>query len=94
MSKRISLNAFDMTTPTHQSPGLWRHPDNRADTYNTLEYWTELAQILEQRKEQLATEMTEEMGKVIDEAIAAAHRGTRQRAHHGRRRVDRPDRPR
>jgi FMN-dependent oxidoreductase (nitrilotriacetate monooxygenase family) len=48
--KRISLNAFDMTCPTHQSPGLWRHPDNRADTYNTLEYWTDLAQTLERGK--------------------------------------------
>lgn len=47
MTKRISLNAFDMTTPSHQSPGLWRHPDNRADTYNTLEYWTDLARTLE-----------------------------------------------
>ena len=47
MANRISLNAFDMTTPTHQSPGLWRHPDNRADTYNTLEYWTDLAKTLE-----------------------------------------------
>ncbi|MFL4477371.1 LLM class flavin-dependent oxidoreductase [Paeniglutamicibacter sp. ORCA_105] len=47
MAQRISLNAFDMTTPTHQSPGLWRHPENRADTYNTLEYWTSLAKTLE-----------------------------------------------
>ncbi|WP_336715661.1 LLM class flavin-dependent oxidoreductase [Arthrobacter sp. USHLN218] len=47
MANRISLNAFDMTTPTHQSPGLWRHPENRADTYNTLEYWTGLARTLE-----------------------------------------------
>ncbi|MCW2134558.1 LLM class flavin-dependent oxidoreductase [Arthrobacter sp. VKM Ac-2550] len=47
MAQRISLNAFDMTTPTHQSPGLWRHPENRAHTYNTLEYWTDLAQTLE-----------------------------------------------
>lgn len=44
---RISLNAFDMTTPSHQSPGLWRHPENRAHTYNTLEYWTDLARTLE-----------------------------------------------
>jgi FMN-dependent oxidoreductase (nitrilotriacetate monooxygenase family) len=47
MVQRISLNAFDMSTPTHQSPGLWRHPGNRADTYNTLEYWTDLATTLE-----------------------------------------------
>lgn len=50
MTKRISLNAFDMTCPTHQSPGLWRHPDNRADQYNTLEYWTDLARTLERGK--------------------------------------------
>lgn len=50
MAQRISLNAFDMTCPTHQSPGLWRHPDNRADQYNTLEYWTGLAQTLERGK--------------------------------------------
>lgn len=47
MSNRIHLNAFDMTCVSHQSPGLWRHPENRADTYNTLEYWVNLAQTLE-----------------------------------------------
>lgn len=47
MPERISLNAFDMTCPTHQSPGLWRHPESRAHTYNTLEYWTDLARTLE-----------------------------------------------
>jgi alkanesulfonate monooxygenase len=31
----------------HQSPGLWTHPRDRADTYNTLEYWTDLATTLE-----------------------------------------------
>jgi FMN-dependent oxidoreductase (nitrilotriacetate monooxygenase family) len=34
----------------HQSPGLWTHPDDRADGYNTLEYWTDLAGILERGK--------------------------------------------
>ena len=47
MSNRIHLNAFDMTCVSHQSPGLWRHPQNRADEYNTLEYWVELAKTLE-----------------------------------------------
>ncbi|MFJ2618317.1 LLM class flavin-dependent oxidoreductase [Glutamicibacter sp. NPDC087344] len=47
MSRRIHLNAFDMTCVSHQSPGLWRHPENRADTYNTLEYWIDLAKTLE-----------------------------------------------
>lgn len=48
MASRIILNAFDMSCVTHQAPGLWRHPDNRADEYNTLEYWIELARLLEE----------------------------------------------
>ncbi|WOF22796.1 LLM class flavin-dependent oxidoreductase [Microbacterium betulae] len=47
MTSRIVLNAFDMTCVTHQAPGLWRHPENRADEYNRLEYWIELAKLLE-----------------------------------------------
>lgn len=47
MSRRIVLNAFDMTCVTHQSAGTWRHPDNQAWRYNDLHYWTELAQLLE-----------------------------------------------
>ncbi|UCR88095.1 LLM class flavin-dependent oxidoreductase [Mycetocola spongiae] len=50
MASRIILNAFDMGCVTHQSPGLWRHPDNRADEYNTLGYWTNLAKLLERGK--------------------------------------------
>lgn len=47
MASRIILNAFEMSCVTHQAPGLWKHPDNRADQYNRLEYWVELAQLLE-----------------------------------------------
>lgn len=47
MASRIIVNAFEMSCVTHQAPGLWRHPDNRADEYNRLSYWTELAQLLE-----------------------------------------------
>ncbi|HEY4614513.1 MAG TPA: LLM class flavin-dependent oxidoreductase, partial [Citricoccus sp.] len=36
-----------MNCVAHQSPGLWRHPDDHARDYNTLGYWTGLAQILE-----------------------------------------------
>jgi len=45
--KQIHLNAFDMNCVVHQSPGLWTHPRDRADTYNTLGYWTEQAKLLE-----------------------------------------------
>ena len=47
MPKQIRLNAFDMNCVAHQSPGLWTHPRDRADSYNTLGYWTDLARILE-----------------------------------------------
>lgn len=47
MASRIILNAFDMSCVTHQAPGLWRHPDNRADEYHRLSYWTGLARLLE-----------------------------------------------
>ncbi|EPL1235209.1 LLM class flavin-dependent oxidoreductase, partial [Acinetobacter baumannii] len=46
-TKRISFNAFEMNCIAHQSPGLWRHPQDRSVEYKDLEYWTDLAQILE-----------------------------------------------
>lgn len=45
--KRIYLNAFDMNTPGHQSPGLWRHPDDESHRYKDSDYWIELAKTLE-----------------------------------------------
>ncbi|WOP18085.1 LLM class flavin-dependent oxidoreductase [Raineyella sp. LH-20] len=45
--REILFNAFDMNCVAHQSPGLWRHPDDRARTYTTLGYWTDLARTLE-----------------------------------------------
>lgn len=47
MTKKISFNAFEMNCIAHQSPGLWRHPQDRSVEYKDLEYWTDLAQILE-----------------------------------------------
>jgi FMN-dependent oxidoreductase (nitrilotriacetate monooxygenase family) len=45
--KRIRLNAFALAAPGHQSPGLWRHPDDQSHRYKDLDYWTELARVLE-----------------------------------------------
>ena len=45
--REILFNAFDMNCVVHQSPGLWRHPKDRARDYNTIGYWTSLAQTLE-----------------------------------------------
>ncbi len=47
MTRRIHLNAFDMTCVAHQSPGLWRYPGDQSHRYNDLSYWTELAVLLE-----------------------------------------------
>ena len=44
--RHIRFNAFDMNCVAHQSPGLWRHPD-QAGRYKDLGYWTDLAKVLE-----------------------------------------------
>lgn len=47
MSRPILLNAFAMNSPTHQSPGLWRHPRDRSLEFNRLPIWLELARLWE-----------------------------------------------
>lgn len=43
----IRFNAFDMNCVAHQSPGLWKHPEDQSWRYKDIRYWTELAQLLE-----------------------------------------------
>ncbi|MBB3105029.1 LLM class flavin-dependent oxidoreductase [Azomonas macrocytogenes] len=50
MPREIRLNAFEMNCVGHQSPGLWAHPRDRAWQYKDLEYWTDLAKLLERGK--------------------------------------------
>src|SRR3984885_9536903 len=50
MSKTIRFNAFEMNCVGHQSPGLWSHPRDRSWQYKDLEYWTDLAKLLERGK--------------------------------------------
>lgn len=47
MPSRIILNAFDMTCVSHQAAGTWRHPQSQAWRYNDLDYWVDLAKLLE-----------------------------------------------
>ena len=47
VSRTIRLNAFDMNCVAHQSPGLWRHPEDRSAEYKDLAYWADLAKLLE-----------------------------------------------
>lgn len=39
-----------MSTAGHQTPGLWKHPRDRSAEYHSIEYWTDLAKILERGK--------------------------------------------
>ncbi|XXG97110.1 hypothetical protein Hte_003405 [Hypoxylon texense] len=47
VKKPILLNAFDMSTVGHLSPGQWKNPDDKSATKRNLEYWIELAKLLE-----------------------------------------------
>ena len=45
--RQIRFNAFDMNCVGHQSPGLWRHPEDRSANYTDLSYWAHLARTCE-----------------------------------------------
>jgi len=47
VTRPIRFNAFDMNCVAHQSPGLWRHPQDRSSEYKDLSYWADLARLLE-----------------------------------------------
>lgn len=34
----------------HQSPGLWRHPEDESWRFNDVDHWIELAKLLEEAK--------------------------------------------
>ncbi|EPE02175.1 xenobiotic compound family [Ophiostoma piceae UAMH 11346] len=44
---QIFLNAFDMSTVGHLSPGQWKNPKDKSATKRKLDYWIELAKTLE-----------------------------------------------
>ena len=45
--REIAFNAFVMNCVAHQSPGLWRHKDDRSTRYTSLAHWANLARLLE-----------------------------------------------
>jgi FMN-dependent oxidoreductase (nitrilotriacetate monooxygenase family) len=45
--KKILLNAFNMNCIGHINHGLWTHPRDTSTRFNSIEYWTDLAQLLE-----------------------------------------------
>ncbi|KAK4610367.1 Dimethyl-sulfide monooxygenase [Fulvia fulva] len=48
--KQLILNAFVESCSGHQSPGLWRHPDDKSANFNDIEHWVNLARLLESAK--------------------------------------------
>ncbi|KAJ5930198.1 hypothetical protein N7466_005691 [Penicillium verhagenii] len=48
--KSILLTAFVEMCSGHQSPGLWRHPEDESHRFNDIDHWVELAQLLESAK--------------------------------------------
>ena len=47
MSKPLHVNLFEMNCVSHIVHGLWAHPENQRHRFNDIDYWTELAQLLE-----------------------------------------------
>lgn len=45
--KKILINAFDMSTVGHLSPGQWKNPKDKSATKRKLDYWIDLAKLLE-----------------------------------------------
>ncbi|KAL2192823.1 luciferase-like domain-containing protein [Corynascus similis CBS 632.67] len=45
--RHILLNAFDMSTIGHLSPGQWKNPVDKSATKRNLDYWIDLAKLLE-----------------------------------------------
>lgn len=45
--KQIHLNGFTQNSVAPHSPGLWRHPEDQGFRHGSIDYWIELAQILE-----------------------------------------------
>src|ERR1700761_1535245 len=48
--KQFIINAFVECCSGHQSPGLWRHPNDQSPNFNQVKHWTKLAQLLERGK--------------------------------------------
>ncbi|WP_156290573.1 LLM class flavin-dependent oxidoreductase [Oceanobacillus salinisoli] len=50
MKKQIRLNGFTQNSVAPHSPGLWRHPQDQGQRHGDLDYWVDLAKLLEHGK--------------------------------------------
>lgn len=46
-AKQVVLNAFNMNCVGHIHHGMWTHPQDRSVEFNSLDYWLDLARLLE-----------------------------------------------
>jgi hypothetical protein len=46
-TKPFLLNAFVMNCPSHLSAGLWKHPRSGSARYKKLDFWVDLAKLLD-----------------------------------------------
>jgi long-chain alkane monooxygenase len=47
LAKQLHVNLFEMNCVSHIIHGMWVHPDNNRHRFNDIEFWTELAQLVE-----------------------------------------------
>lgn len=47
---RLLIRDWEKTGSGHQSPGLWKHPDDQSHRFADLDYWIDLAKLLEKGK--------------------------------------------
>jgi len=47
IKKQLHVNLFEMNCVSHIVHGMWVHPDNNRHRFNDLDFWTELAQLVE-----------------------------------------------
>lgn len=45
--KQLHVNLFEMNCVSHITHGMWTHPENNRHRFNDLDFWTELAALLE-----------------------------------------------
>lgn len=48
--RRIPRCLTQFSASGHQSPGLWRHPEDESHRFNDIDHWIELAKLLEDAK--------------------------------------------
>jgi FMN-dependent oxidoreductase (nitrilotriacetate monooxygenase family) len=48
MKREIRFNAFDMACVGHIQQGMWTHPRDRSADYLSVDYWMDLARLLEE----------------------------------------------